>query len=54
MCSCCCWVNEALTLSDRVFACLECGSVQDRDANAAKNLAALASRGVEYRTFCGK
>ncbi|GHO50818.1 RNA-guided endonuclease InsQ/TnpB family protein [Ktedonospora formicarum] len=41
-CSCCGWVNEALTLSDRLFACLECGNVQDRDANAAKNLAALA------------
>ncbi|WP_307811174.1 transposase [Ktedonospora formicarum] len=41
-CSCCGWINEALTLSDRVFACLECGNVQDRDANAANNLAALA------------
>ncbi|GHO48969.1 RNA-guided endonuclease InsQ/TnpB family protein [Ktedonospora formicarum] len=41
-CSCCGWVNEALTLSDRVFVCLECGNVQDRDDNAAKNLAALA------------
>ncbi|GHO48444.1 RNA-guided endonuclease InsQ/TnpB family protein [Ktedonospora formicarum] len=41
-CSWCGWVNEALTLSDRVFVCLECGSVQDRDANAARNLAALA------------
>ncbi|GHO47744.1 transposase [Ktedonospora formicarum] len=41
-CSWCGWVNEALTLSDRVFVCLECGNVQDRDANAANNLAALA------------
>jgi putative transposase len=41
-CSCCGWVNETLTLSDRVFVCLECGSVLDRDANAANNLAALA------------
>ncbi|GHO48302.1 hypothetical protein KSX_64650 [Ktedonospora formicarum] len=41
-CSCCGWVNEALTLSDRVFACLECGSILDRDANAARNLVALA------------
>ncbi|GHO49831.1 RNA-guided endonuclease InsQ/TnpB family protein [Ktedonospora formicarum] len=41
-CSCCGWVNEALTLSDRVFACLECGSVLDRDSNAARNLVALA------------
>ncbi|WP_220191541.1 RNA-guided endonuclease InsQ/TnpB family protein [Ktedonospora formicarum] len=41
-CSWCGWINEALTLSDRVFVCLECGNVQDRDANAANNLAALA------------
>ncbi|WP_220196837.1 RNA-guided endonuclease InsQ/TnpB family protein [Ktedonospora formicarum] len=41
-CSCCGWINEALTLSDRVFVCLKCGNVQDRDANAANNLAALA------------
>ncbi|GHO48426.1 RNA-guided endonuclease InsQ/TnpB family protein [Ktedonospora formicarum] len=41
-CSCCGWINETLTLSDRVFVCMECENVQDRDANAARNLAALA------------
>ncbi|WP_420795848.1 zinc ribbon domain-containing protein [Ktedonobacter racemifer] len=41
-CSCCGWVNETLTLSDRIFVCMDCGSVQDRDYNAARNLAALA------------
>lgn len=41
-CSCCGWVNETLTLSDRIFVCRDCGSVQDRDDNAARNLAALA------------
>ncbi|WP_420799429.1 zinc ribbon domain-containing protein [Ktedonospora formicarum] len=41
-CSCCGWVNEALRHSDRIFACLDCGSVLDRDHNAARNLVALA------------
>ncbi len=40
-CSCCGWVKDDLTLADRVFVFLDCGSVQDRDYNAAKNLAAL-------------
>lgn len=41
-CSCCGWVKEDLTLADRVFICEDCGKVQDRDYNAARNLAALA------------
>src|SRR3989442_1482502 len=41
-CSYCGWVKEDLSLADRVFVCLDCGSVQDRDYNAALNLAALA------------
>ncbi len=41
-CSCCGWVKEDLTLANRVFLCEECGNVQDRDYNAARNLAALA------------
>jgi putative transposase len=40
-CSACGWINEALTLSDRVFVCQDCGSVLDRDYNAACNLAAF-------------
>lgn len=39
-CSCCGWVNENLTLSDRTFVCQQCGVVLDRDDNAACNLAA--------------
>jgi len=42
ICSCCEWVNEELTLKDRVFVCIECGYVADRDYNAAKNIAKLA------------
>lgn len=38
-CSCCGWINENLQLSDRVFVCIECGYVADRDYNGAKNLA---------------
>jgi putative transposase len=38
-CSCCGWVDEDLDLDDRVFVCIECGYVADRDYNAAKNLA---------------
>jgi len=41
-CSGCGWYNEALTLADRVFVCIDCGSVKDRDYNAAQNLAKLA------------
>lgn len=38
-CSCCGWINENLELIDRVFVCLDCGYVADRDYNASKNLA---------------
>lgn len=41
-CSCCGWINEDLRLSDRVFVCLDCGYVADRDDNASKNLAQSA------------
>ena len=41
-CSWCGWIKEDLTLADRVFVCEDCGSVQDRDYNAARNIAALA------------
>ncbi len=41
-CSCCGWIDEDLTLSDRMFVCIDCGYLADRDYNAAKNLAASA------------
>src|SRR5262249_6632603 len=37
-CSWCGWIDEDLTLSDRVFHCEECGYVIERDLNAAINL----------------
>jgi putative transposase len=42
-CSCCGWIDEHLTLSDRIFHCKECGYVIDRDLNAAINLALAAA-----------
>src|SRR6266478_3335633 len=41
-CSGCGWIDEDLTLADRVFVCQECGLTLDRDYNAALNLAAFA------------
>jgi putative transposase len=39
-CGCCGHVHRGLVLADRVWACLSCGTVHDRDANAAGNLLA--------------
>jgi putative transposase len=41
-CSGCGWVDEGQTLKDRMFVCMDCGLVLDRDLNAAQNLAASA------------
>ena len=37
-CSNCGWINNNLTLKDRIWICPECGSVHDRDFNAAINI----------------
>jgi putative transposase len=37
-CSKCGWINNQLTLKDRNWTCPECGSVHDRDFNAAINI----------------
>lgn len=42
-CHVCGHINKALTLSDRHWQCDDCGMTHDRDVNAAKNLAQLAS-----------
>ena len=39
MCSCCGHIKKNLKLSDRVYACPECGLEIDRDLNASINLA---------------
>ena len=38
LCSACGWKNEWLLLSDRVWTCLNCSVINDRDYNAAINL----------------
>jgi putative transposase len=64
-CSSCGWVDEDLTLADRVFACEACGLSIDRDFNAARNIQAqalrlvtdvpvVASFGTENRLWSGK
>lgn len=42
-CSACGLVKAKLGLSERVFTCDGCGSSLDRDINAARNIAAVAS-----------
>jgi putative transposase len=41
-CSSCGWLCQDMALSERVFACQGCGLREDRDTNAAGNLAAWA------------
>jgi putative transposase len=43
-CSRCDWMNDDLTLAERVFICHECGLVIDRDLNAAINIGKEALR----------
>jgi putative transposase len=54
-CSGCGWVDEDLTLADRVFRCENpgCGLVLDRDLNAAINLSKLAGSSSESQNACG-
>jgi putative transposase len=49
-CSACGVVKAKLRLSERIFVCESCGMTCDRDLNAARNLAALASEASEART----
>lgn len=52
-CSCCGWVDAEQKLSDRTFVCQSCGHIQDRDLNAAHNLAKLAASYAESLNACG-
>jgi putative transposase len=52
-CSGCGAVKAKLALSERTFACTECGLIIDRDENAARNLLSLAASGAERLNACG-
>jgi putative transposase len=54
-CSSCGWVDDDLTLADRIFRCEHpgCGQVLDRDLNAALNLAKLAGSSSDSQNACG-
>ena len=53
LCSSCGCINDGLTLSDRVWTC-DCGAVHDRDANAAKNILAVALRMADESAATGR
>jgi putative transposase len=53
-CSACGWVDNDLSLADRMFRCENCGHVVDRDLNAARNLAKLADSSPESQNACGE
>ncbi|MBE5728581.1 transposase, partial [Candidatus Parvarchaeota archaeon] len=46
-CSRCGWIDEDLTLKDRIFKCDRCGLEMDRDVNAAKNIYKLGLEQLE-------
>jgi putative transposase len=52
-CSDCGAVKAKLALSERMFACEACGTVINRDENAARNLLYLAVSGTERINACG-
>ena len=43
-CHVCGWVKSSLTLADRVWVCEQCGTVHERDLNAALMVEAEALR----------
>lgn len=55
-CSACGWVDENLTLADRVFRCQhpDCRQILDRDLNAAINLSKLADSSSDSHNACGE
>jgi putative transposase len=45
-CSCCGAINKSLQLKDREWACESCGSILNRDLNAAINIKSFALRNI--------
>jgi putative transposase len=56
LCNNCQWKNNELTLSQREWVCKNCGTLLDRDVNAAKNIldAGLALVQQELDKACGE
>ncbi|MFB9758483.1 zinc ribbon domain-containing protein, partial [Ectobacillus funiculus] len=48
-CSCCGNKKDTLTLSERIYNCIECGTKIDRDYNAARNLKQYGIRMLNER-----
>ena len=53
ICSECGVKNQGLTLSDRTWACEVCGSIHDRDVNAAINIESQSTVGITGTNACG-
>ena len=52
-CSVCGWKNESLSLADRSWTCLECGTKHDRDVNAAVNILSEGLRVLSSKSSAG-
>jgi putative transposase len=55
-CSVCGYRHRSLTLAVREWACSECGSLHDRDHNAAKNIKqkAVGQTVLAWEVYSGK
>jgi len=49
-CNVCNFINQNLTLEDREWTCLNCGTIHDRDLNASKN---ILKQGLKTLSGCG-
>lgn len=49
-CSNCGFINQKLTLVDREWVCLSCGSLHDRDINAAINIKNMGLRNIDLKS----
>lgn len=52
-CSVCGWKNDNLTLAQRSWTCLQCGTMHDRDKNAAVNILNEGFRVLNVRSSAG-
>lgn len=52
-CSVCGWKNDNLTLAQRSWTCLQCGTMHERDRNAAVNILNEGFRVLNVRSSAG-